>query len=74
MNISAKTEPDLYFRTNNMHEDDIKKIRIIKNGKLLDIAKDYVQTWIDLTGEPFKYEFQGDNNGYLDVDEILITR
>ena len=56
-----------------IQEKDLKKIRIIQNGKLVNITKDYIRTWVDRQDKPLKCEFRGEYNGYLDINEILIT-
>ncbi len=56
-------------------ETDIKKIIVIHGGQLLDITKSYIRTWIDLKGNPYKYEFRGSNfAGYLNPHEVVITK
>lgn len=59
----------------SIQETDIQKMSVIHAGQLLDVTKDYIRTWIDLKGNPYKYEFRGNNfMGYLNPHEVVITK
>ncbi len=64
-----------YINKTFIKETDIKKIRVIHDGHTLDVTKDYTRTWLDLHGNPYRYEFRGNNfMGYLNPDGVVITK